>query len=185
MGALVQDSATTTQELQEVIDQAMQKIGGKQENVICKYLPVDGGGYMHHFTFRKMKSEEPQELQKVIEKKILTSNSPAKIPPKRRAPRGSRKRLDQFSLSRKERNRMIQLARAAGEQELVTKLLPKRSLASIKKELQSSIRKGKVEQELWDSYVEAVQGPMASDKNAAMGFSNFNFPMPNSPFTNN
>ena len=53
-------------ELQSTIEKALKKIKGTKENELCRYLPMDSGGYMHHFTFRKMKGECPKDLIALI-----------------------------------------------------------------------------------------------------------------------
>ena len=55
------ESKTKTN-IEDIILKAIKKIGAKKENELCKYLPMKTGGYMHHFTLRKMKSKQPQEL---------------------------------------------------------------------------------------------------------------------------
>jgi hypothetical protein len=52
------------EKLEMLIAQAVDKIGGTKENDICHYIPSDepDGGYIHHFTMRKMKYESPEEL---------------------------------------------------------------------------------------------------------------------------
>ena len=79
-------------EIEEVIAKAIKKIGVKKENELCKYIPVTTGGYMHHFTLRKMKTKQPQDLASLIERYIVNSDKPIIVAPKQRAARGSRKR---------------------------------------------------------------------------------------------
>jgi hypothetical protein len=52
---------------------------------------------------------------------------------------------------------MLNIARLAGDKEIITILSPKKSLATCKRELIQAIRHNKIEQELWTSYTEAVQ----------------------------
>lgn len=111
---------------------------------------------MHHFTLRKMKSKQPHELSSIIEKFIINSEKPTTVRPKQRAPRGSRKKKDQVTLTRTQLDRMLTIARQAGDKEMVAILAPKKSFASCKRELMSSIRQGKAEQSLWEAYVEAT-----------------------------
>jgi hypothetical protein len=156
MSQTLQERSMTTK-LQELIDKAVRKVDGNKENDICRYIPASVGGYIHHFTMRKMKTESPHELAELIEKHILASSSPQRVQPKPRAARGSRKRRDQFYFSRNDLERLLQMARASGDKEMVRKLTPPRKdLRSIKKELISSIRHNRVEQELWNSFVEAL-----------------------------
>jgi len=142
--------------LDSLIHQAIKKIGAKKENDICRYLPVGTGGYIHHFTMRKMKTEAPEQLHTLIEKYILKVEKPVTVPPKQRAARGSRKRRDQFLFSKQDIERMLNMARLAGDKDMIRKLTPKKDLRTIKRELIASIRHSKVDQELWHFYVEAV-----------------------------
>lgn len=146
----------SVQELEALINHAIKKIGGKKENDICRYLPVNTGGYIHHFTMRKMKTEEPEQLQEMISKHILNVEKPMTVPPKQRAARGSRKRRDQFMFSKQDIERMLNMARLAGDKDMIRKLTPKKDLRTIKRELIASIRHGKVDQDLWHCYVEAI-----------------------------
>ncbi len=143
-------------EIEDVISKAIKKVGGKKENDLCKYIPMSNGGYMHHFTLRKMRMKQPGELSALIEKFINNSDRPHSVPPKQRAARGSRKRRDQITFTRGQLERMLSIARMAGDKEMVTILSPKKSLATCKRELIASIRHGKVEAELWNAYVECI-----------------------------
>ncbi len=144
-------------EIEEVIAKAIKKLGAKKENELCKYLPMKSGGYMHHFTLRKMKYKQPQELAAIIERFVTNADRPIIIAPKQRAARGSRKRRDHMNFTRTQLERMLSIARLAGDKEIITILSPKKSLASCKRELIQAIRHNKVEQELWNSYAEAIQ----------------------------
>src|SRR3989344_3886288 len=148
-------------EVEEVITKAIKKLGAKKENELCKYLPMKSGGYMHHFTLKKMKYKQPQELSSIIERYVVQSDKPTIIPPKQRAARGSRKRRDHLNFTRNQLERMLNIARLAGDKEIITILSPRKSVASCKRELIQSIRHNRVEQELWNNYVEAVQAQQA------------------------
>ena len=143
-------------EIEMVIAKAIKKLGAKKENELCKYIPMTSGGYMHHFTFKKKKSKEPSELSSLIEEFIIDADQPAIVQPKARAARGSRKRRDQISFTRGQLDRMLNIARLAGDNEIITVLSPQKSLTSCKKELLQSIRQNKVEPELWNAYIESV-----------------------------
>ena len=45
---------------------------------------MTGGGYMHHFTLRKMKLKQPAELAGLIEQFIINATKPSGIAPKQR-----------------------------------------------------------------------------------------------------
>lgn len=143
-------------EIEDVIAKAIKKVNGRKENDLCKYLPMNSGGYMHHFTLRKMKNRQPTELSSLIEKFIINTEKPSIVAPKQRAARGSRKRRDQVTFTRNQLERMLNIARLAGDKEMVSILAPKKSLATCKRELISSIRHSRVEPELWNAYVESL-----------------------------
>ncbi len=146
----------TLQELEETIRQAVQKIKGKKENDICRYLPISTGGYMHHFTMRKMKTEEPKILSTLINKYINTVERPLSVVPKQRAARGSRKRREGISFSRFELEKLLSMAKNLGDQDMVSKLSPKKSLAAYRRDLITSVKNNEVDEKLWRNYVESV-----------------------------
>jgi hypothetical protein len=148
--------ATSSAELEKQIAQAIKKIGGKNENALCRYLPMTAGGYMHHFTLRKMKHESPAKLLELIKTFIIGTDKPMTVAPKTRAARGSRKRKDHIVLSKSDIEQILHMARTIGNKDVVNKLTPKKDLRTIKRELIASIRHGKVEQELWNCYVETM-----------------------------
>lgn len=148
-------------EIEDVIAKAIKKVGARKENDLCRYIPVTTGGYMHHFTLKKMKTRQPEELSSIIQKFIISVDKPGRVTPKSRAPRGSRKRRDQITFTRSQLEKMLNFAKMTGEKEMIAILSPKRSLATCKKELLSSIRHGQVDQELWNAYVEAMNTQQA------------------------
>ncbi|NGX56501.1 MAG: hypothetical protein K1060chlam5_00744 [Candidatus Anoxychlamydiales bacterium] len=145
----------TLKEIEEVISRAIKKVGVRKENDLCKYIPMPDG-YMHHFTLRKMKRKQPSELASLIKEHIINVEKPLALPPKQRAPRGSRKRKDQLNFSKWQLERMLNIARLAGDKEIISLLSPKKSLATYKRELIQSIRHNKIDPELWNGYVESV-----------------------------
>src|SRR4029079_11084641 len=112
---------TDSKNLYRLINATIKKFKGKKKNDTCRYLPVDTGGYIHHFTMRKMKTEAPQALQELIAKYILNADKPATVIPKTRAARGSRKRRDQLMLSKYDLERMLSMARNAGDKDMIRK----------------------------------------------------------------
>jgi hypothetical protein len=143
-------------DLDAVIEKALEKIGGRKENDLCKFLPSDRGGYVHHFTLRKMKIQQPQELSELIKKYIVHTDTPGKVSPKQRAARGSRKKRDVLTLTRGDVERLLDISRQVGDKEMVAKLSPKRSLSTIKRELIKSVRSSNVNFDLWNAYVECI-----------------------------
>lgn len=154
-------------QLDHLIQTAAKKIGAKKENDICRYLPSATGGYIHHFTMRKMKTEDPKQLSELLTKYIIETGHPQEVAPKPRAARGSRKRRDLFVFSKDDLKRMLDMAHKAGDREMIRKLTPKKDPRTIKRELISSIRHGRVEPDLWNMYVES----MSAQTSVASAFS--------------
>src|SRR5271167_1063052 len=107
----IETKTKNLRELEGVISRAVKKVGAKRENDICRYIPMTSGGYIHHFTLKKMKSKQPSELGAMIEKFIIASDRPGMVAPKQRAPRGSRKRRDHMTFTRTQLERMLAIAR--------------------------------------------------------------------------
>lgn len=162
-----QGNVKSQEELNEIISKALKKVGGKKENDLCKYLPSDRGGYIHHFTLRKMKHEQPYELSEMIKKFIVHTDLPGKVSPKQRAPRGSRKKRDVITLTRGDVERLLDISRKVGDKEMVAKLSPKRSIATLKRDLVKSIRAGTVDHELWEKYNDAQLALMQANTTQA------------------
>lgn len=146
----------TSKELDSIISKAINKVGATSESDLCRYLPMKEGGYMHHFTLKRMKNKERAELASSINKNIISCDKPQKVAPKKRSPRGSRQRRESLALSRSDLEHVLRLARTHGDLSLVRKLAPKRDFATVKRELISSIRHNRIEAELWNSYCEAI-----------------------------
>jgi hypothetical protein len=153
-------------EIEDIISKAIKKVGGRKENDLCRFIPMTSGGYMHHFTLKKLKIRSPDQLGNLIEKFIINADKPSSVTPKSRAPRGSRKKRDSLQFTRNQLERMLTIARMAGDKEMVSVLAPKKSIASCKRELISSIRHNKVDADLWNAYVEcmnAINNPQTSE----------------------
>jgi hypothetical protein len=151
-----EEQSTKNMNVEDVITKAIRKLGAKKENELCKYLPMKSGGYMHHFTLRKMKTKQPQDLASLIDRYIVNSDKPTSVAPKQRAARGSRKRRDHMNFTRNQLERMLNIARLAGDKEIISILSPRKSLATCKRELIQAIRQNRLEQDLWNGYVEAI-----------------------------
>lgn len=66
--------------LGDLIKEAISKINGKNEASICRFLPFETGGYMHYFTLRKMKLQNPEKLYNLIQSYIIQVENPQEIP---------------------------------------------------------------------------------------------------------
>lgn len=148
-------------DLEAAITSALSKIGGKRKNDICKYLPVSGGGYMHHFTFRKMENECPHELKEMVDTFINNCESPGRVAPKPRAARGSRKqRRDVISCKREDLEQLMEIARQTNDpniHNLLNRLAPPKSREALKKDLIKGIREEWPAQKLCDLFSSFIQ----------------------------
>lgn len=144
------------EELERLIDKAIKKVQGTKENDLCKYIPGPSGGYMHHFTLRKMKHTDPAQVFSLLQKFILDTEKPCALNPKQRAPRGSRKKREFVNFTRNDLEKVLELAKKMGDKDLLARFSPKRSLPALKRELIRSIRASTVNKDLWDAYAEAI-----------------------------
>lgn len=151
----IEPKTKSLKEIEDVIASAIKKVGARRENDICRYIPMNGG-YMHHFTLKKMKMKQPQELGAMIQRFIINTDRPGTVAPKQRAARGSRKKRDYITFNRNDLNRLLVLAKLAGDEEMVEILQPKKSLLSLKKDLINAIRQNRIDLDLWSAYIEAV-----------------------------
>lgn len=144
-------------EIEDLISKAILKVSGDKENDLCRFLPGPSGGYMHHFTLKKMKHAAPIELIHMLKKFILDSSEPRSLDPKPRAPRGSKKRKNCINFTKTDIERVLELARQVGDKDLLAKFSPPKPLPALKRELIRSIRKSQVNIDLWNAYAEAIK----------------------------
>lgn len=144
-------------DIEDVITEAIEKVNGTKENDLCKFLPMSSGGYMHHFTLRKMKLKQPFELAALIEEFIIDPKRPNAVAPKQRAARGSRKNKGQMTFTRIQLERLLNIAKQTGDKEMISLLSPKTSLATAKRNLIASVRQGIIDEDLWFAYKESVE----------------------------
>src|SRR6185503_17907452 len=97
-------------QLAQLIENALRKIEGRKENELCKFLPGESGGYMHHFTLKKLKNSDPQQLFELLQKFVINTTKPKILAPKPRAPRGSRKKREVISFTRTDIEKVLDLA---------------------------------------------------------------------------
>jgi hypothetical protein len=108
--------------LEDLIQEAIAKINGKNERDLCNFLPVSRG-YMHHFTFKKMSQDAPQQLFDLIKKYIIDPKKPNKIELRIiDFPEQPRKKMKQFIISEDELNRILNVAKQAQDFDLIEKL---------------------------------------------------------------
>ena len=158
---MAEPKTKSRKEIEAIIDRAIKKVGAKRASDICRYIPMTAGGYMHHFTFKKKRSKQPEELGSMIEKFIIAVDRPSRVAPKQRAKRGLRKQRERQVFTRAQLEKMILLANAAGDSELARALSPSRPLAACKRDLIASIRHNRADLALWQAYMEALEAQQA------------------------
>lgn len=146
----------TSLELENLISNAIKKVGALKENDLCHYLPGNTGGYMHHFTMRKMKQQGPEQLASMLKSYIIDTEKPLTVTPKQRAARGSRKKKGQVVITGNDLDKLLSLVRTTGDKEMIRKLLPQKELKVIKRELIAAIKKNIVDHNLWTAFVETA-----------------------------
>ena len=151
---VTQESNFTMDETQTFIVKALKKIGAISEKEICRYLPGDKGGYIHHFTLKKIRKTKPAEFCALIQEFIINPATPRQIEPKPRIRRNKSLSLKEIDLKH-----ILKLAQKTGDTYLLSKLGTRFSLQSIKKQLIKSIKQNKVDEELWNSYIQALKNP--------------------------
>ena len=85
----------------------------------------------------------------------MNTTSPVKVTPKQRI-RGRKRKDGSLNLPKNAIDRLLNLARAVGDKEAITYLMPQKSMTDAKKELMQSIRNNQVEEEKWLSYKESA-----------------------------
>ncbi len=148
-------------DLENLIETALQKIGGNNINALCRFIPNEEGYCLHHFTLHKLKRRNPPALVAMLEKYILHVEKPSKLQPQRRAPRGSGTQKHTISLTRGDVSRIAEICRKEAP-DIYQKLSPSRSLPRIKKELIRSIQNDELKKELWDAFADAVMASKAA-----------------------
>lgn len=143
-------------ELDKLVEKAIKKVHAAKENDLCKYLPGPAGGYIHHFTLKKLRATNPGKFFSLIQEFIIDSDRPITLDPKPRAPRGSRKRKEVMTFTRNDVEKVLELARKFGDKDLLTKFSPRRPLPAIKRDLIRTIRRDEISEDLWHSYIDAL-----------------------------
>jgi hypothetical protein len=148
--------STSSVELENLITGALKKVGSTRENDLCRYIPGLTGGYMHHFTLKKMKNKVPGRLSEMIRRFILDVEKPVRVSPKQRAARGSKKKKGSVVLSENDALRIMTLIRGTADRELLKKLNPHKDPKALRRALLDSIKKGQADQLLWNAYAETI-----------------------------
>ncbi len=152
------DDAELQSLLQKAIHESKEKVDEPSELLLRKYLPSEDGSSMHHFTWEKMKIKQPKVLIDMLNEHILHKNSPQKAKPKKRATKGSRRSIPNFT--REQTEKVLKIGELSGDKQimdLLYKILPRDfSVKDCARNLIASIRRNECDQKLWEEYIDAV-----------------------------
>ena len=141
--------------LNEVISQALKKLNTSEEKDLCRYLPGEKGGYIHHFSYKKMKHCLPEKLIALLQQYVTNPSNPQPLEPRKRE-RKKRGALSGLNLSEMQLKRLVLLAESSGDEDLAELLKPKLSLSDCQKALIDMVRNQTVDVSLWKDYVQAI-----------------------------
>lgn len=147
--------SNTLDELEESIARAMDRVNVRKESDLCHYLPGKDGR-LHHFAFGKLKKTRPLELLKMIKEHILEKEIPKAFSSKPK-PGLMVKRQVEVKFKRSQINRLVDILKKAGEQELICMLTPHQTLAQVQKLMLDMIKEREIDQDLWETYVKLVE----------------------------
>lgn len=162
MGTYTESRNQTAESLDECIHRAMSRVTAEKETDLCRYLP-GSKGHMHHFAFSKLKKQSPTQLLKMIQQHILENESPNPISSKPRAALMV-KRTVEVKFKRSQINRLVDILKKAGEEDLIDMLSPHQTLGQVQKDMLDMIRSREVDQDLWATYVKLVEEERAISK---------------------
>lgn len=152
--------SSSVEELEESISRAMQRVNAQKETELCQYLPGKKGR-LHHFAFGKLKKTQPAELLQMIREHILEKDVPEALSSTPR-PGLMVKRQVEVKFKRSQINRLVDILKKAGEEELISMLAPHQTLAQVQKLMLEMIREKDIDQGLWETYVRLVEEERAT-----------------------
>lgn len=155
MQTVYETEQSTLQELDEIIIRAMDRVNIQKDVDLCHYLPKNNKR-LHHFAFGKMKKEQPAQLMHMINENILDRDAPQLLPVNIR-PSIKKKNPVELKLNKSQMNRLVNILKEAGEQELIAVIAPQESLKEVQKLMLDMIRKKEINQELWTTYIKLIQ----------------------------
>lgn len=141
----MQPKQTSEEDIKTVISMSMNKLSVDKEINLCRYIPdINGNGHIHHFTFKKMRSKNPEELAALLNQYILQKSKPVMMPVKNRVRKHKKGAFmgGKIHLGKCELCRIIELIKQAGENKIAQKLLPygASELLWSKKQIRHAIR---------------------------------------------
>ena len=144
-----------SQTIETTITEALERTGVNKEYTLCRYLPSNDEGPMHHQTMRKMKKNNPEKLKELLRAFIINASSVKQLDSKPRIYRKSGKN-HAFNFDESTLKKIVQMAEEKGDEELLKQLRPKRSFTAVKKEFMRTVREDKIDEGLWENYKESL-----------------------------
>jgi len=160
MGTYTENQKQSIEELDPCIHRAMSKVNARKETDLCRFIPT-AKGHLHHFAFAKLKKAQPAELQKLISEHILEKENPVQVSSKPLAALAV-KRTVEIQFKRSQINRLVDLLKNSGDEELISMLSPHQTLGQVQKAMLEMIKARKVDQGLWTTYMKLVEEDQAS-----------------------
>ncbi len=157
MTAIKEKEKHALHNLEDCISRAMNKVKAQKEADLCKYLPSDNGR-LHHFSFNKMKHNEPSQLSEMIQGHILDKATPEQLPPTRRSSFGKKQSPSlKLNLKREHINRILESLKKSGDNDLLEMIAPLQSLKEVQREMLNMVRSKEINRDLWSLYVKLVE----------------------------
>lgn len=155
MNTLVENQKQSVKELDECIHRAMSRVSVEKETDLCRYFPGNKG-HLHHFAFGKLKRTQPSKLLKMIQDHILERENPAHISSK---PIASLmvKRVVEVKVKRSQINRLVDILKNSGDEDLIAMFSPHQTLGQIQKAMMEMIRAKEIDLDLWATYVKLIE----------------------------
>lgn len=163
----IKEKLKSVSDIEKILEKAMAKAQVQKESDLCHYIPIQGKR-LHHLALVRMKKNSPGELENLLNQFVLEKNKLKKLPPRQRNKREleaneeDSKNQKGIKFSFNQIQRLLEIAKKEGEEDLVILLASQQSLPQIQKQLIRSIREKQIDQSLWDIYAK-----LASDKAAS------------------
>lgn len=134
-------------ENEKFIEKAMEKVKAKKEAKLCQYIPDEKTGCMHHFTYARIKDENPEKICALIDKYIIQPAEPKILKIKRNV-----RRSENVTISKEKTQKILEAALKTQNTEILQILATDKLFKTVRAELIASIYRNKPNKDLWNSY---------------------------------
>lgn len=134
-------------EIEKFIEKAMEKVKAKKEAKLCQYIPDEKTGYLHHFTYARIKDENPEKICALIDKYIIQPPEPKILKIKR-----GKRRSESLLISKEKTQKLLEAALKVQNTEILQILATDKLFKTVRAELIASIYGNNPNKELWNNY---------------------------------